>query len=127
GRVRVVDFGLARATGDGESTSPSSLQVGRARATSPAIGRRGAETSEPGASSLVSPLLESSLTQHGDVVGTPRYMSPEQQRAKATDARTDQFSFCVALYEALYGASPFPSREARRAFNAGAGPAIEPP
>ena len=36
-------------------------------------------------------------------------MAPEQFLARPTDARTDQFSFCVALYEALYGERPFPS------------------
>jgi eukaryotic-like serine/threonine-protein kinase len=34
--------------------------------------------------------------------GTPRYMAPEQFRGDAPDARTDIFSFCAALYEALY-------------------------
>ena len=37
-------------------------------------------------------------------------MAPEQFLAGATDARTDQFSFCVALYEALYGERPFARR-----------------
>jgi serine/threonine-protein kinase len=40
-------------------------------------------------------------------VGTPLYMAPEQFKASPTDARTDQFSFCVALYQALYGEHPF--------------------
>ncbi len=47
------------------------------------------------------------LTGTGDVLGTPRYMSPEQHLGRPTDARADQFSFAVALYEALYGSPPF--------------------
>ncbi|MEZ4452608.1 MAG: serine/threonine-protein kinase [Nannocystaceae bacterium] len=47
------------------------------------------------------------LTSVGAVMGTPTYMAPEQFLAAATDARTDQFSFCVALHEALCGELPF--------------------
>jgi predicted Zn-dependent peptidase len=43
----------------------------------------------------------------GSVAGTPRYMSPEQRRGEVADARTDQFSLCVALYEALFDQCPF--------------------
>ena len=42
-----------------------------------------------------------------DIAGTIRYMSLEQLRGEAIDARTDQFSFCVAIYEALWGQPPF--------------------
>ncbi|MEZ4454850.1 MAG: hypothetical protein R3B09_35700, partial [Nannocystaceae bacterium] len=46
-------------------------------------------------------------TLAGTILGTPAYMAPEQFLALATDARTDVFSFCVALHEALYGRRPF--------------------
>jgi serine/threonine protein kinase/Tfp pilus assembly protein PilF len=49
-----------------------------------------------------------SLTRTGAILGTPAYMSPEQLESREIDARTDQFSFCVALFEALYGKRPFP-------------------
>jgi Protein kinase domain/Putative zinc-finger len=47
------------------------------------------------------------LTASGSVLGTPAYMAPEQFTGGNVDPRTDQFNFCVALYEALYGSRPF--------------------
>ncbi|MFO0724321.1 MAG: serine/threonine-protein kinase [Myxococcota bacterium] len=47
------------------------------------------------------------LTRSGAVLGTPRYMAPEQFEAGPVDARTDQFAWAVALYEALYRRHPF--------------------
>jgi len=52
-------------------------------------------------------MFDVQLTRTGAMMGTPAYMAPEQFLGTPTDARTDQFSFCVALYEALYGERPF--------------------
>ncbi len=69
------------------------------------------------------------LTATGQIVGTPVYMAPEQldRERGAADARSDQFSFCVVLYEALVGRRPFDGRtlaELRTAI--AAGPQIPP-
>ena len=44
------------------------------------------------------------------MAGTPAYMAPEQWRGAPADVRTDQYSYCVALYEGLYGSRPVRSQ-----------------
>ncbi len=80
GRVRVVDFGLASAhdRDDGEPThSPHDLE------------------------------LSTQTTLISRIKGTPAYLAPEQLERVRGSPRTDQFSFCVSLYEGLYGQRPF--------------------
>src|SRR5204862_347007 len=60
-------------------------------------------------------------------MGTPRYMAPEQIRAELTDERTDQFSFAVALYDALYGVRPFEPKTLAERLTASEGGKIQAP
>ena len=80
GRVRVMDFGLARAGDDIDERR----ELGSGRDA-----------------------LTEDLTETGSVMGTPLYMPPEAYRAQLVGEAGDQFSFCVALYDALYRQRPF--------------------
>ncbi len=90
GRAKVADFGLAiaaAAAGGAEGDErPSEVPVG------PGLGVGSAPPR---------------LTDVRAVMGTPRYMAPEQQRGERVDASCDQFAFCVTAWEALFGAEPF--------------------
>ncbi|MBS2018280.1 MAG: protein kinase [Deltaproteobacteria bacterium] len=50
------------------------------------------------------------LTEDGHVVGTPRYMAPEQLRGEAVDGRTDQYAWAVVAYELFGGVHPYDSQ-----------------
>jgi len=93
GRVRVLDFGLARGSA-GEKQDERDATTAELRAS--AISRISGGGS-----------LEVSMTAAGAVMGTPAYMSPEQHMGLRVTEASDQFSFCVALWEALYGERPF--------------------
>jgi tetratricopeptide (TPR) repeat protein len=87
GRVRVLDFGLARATAGGVESAPESEEFGE-------LAQHPVD-------------FDDALTQDGTILGTPAYMAPELHTGGAAGPASDQFAFCVALWEALHGQRPF--------------------
>jgi tRNA A-37 threonylcarbamoyl transferase component Bud32 len=87
GRTRVLDFGLAAASSGRSTRAEDEVAITAA-----------GEVSGP---------IPDDLTRTGTLLGTPAYMAPEQFLDATVDHRTDIFAFSVALYEALYGESPF--------------------
>ncbi len=106
GRARIVDFGLARPvqSADESAAEESSLE----------------STIDGGG-------LHLALTQTGAVVGTPAYMAPEQHLAEPADERSDQFAFCVTLWEALFGARPFAGNSQKELVQTTVRGTIQPP
>lgn len=84
GHVRVTDFGLARPI----DADRWELSLTNLNAESEGV-------------------MADGLTKTGAAIGTPAYMAPEQHERGPVDQRSDQFSFCVALFECLYGLAPF--------------------
>lgn len=89
GRPRIIDFGLARAGAEPAAGVDTEVDDAALRA-------------ESGSGPLDSP-----LTRDGSFLGTPAYMSPEQMKGRDVGPASDQFAFCLALYEALFGRAPF--------------------
>ncbi|HET9362143.1 MAG TPA: protein kinase [Vicinamibacterales bacterium] len=81
GRVKVLDFGLAKAFAGGDQTD--------------------AGVSE-------SPTITAAATQRGVILGTAAYMSPEQARGRSVDRRTDIWALGCVLYESLAARQAFP-------------------
>jgi tetratricopeptide (TPR) repeat protein/tRNA A-37 threonylcarbamoyl transferase component Bud32 len=81
---------------------------------------------QPVARAGVADLGDSPLTQTGHAVGTPRYMAPEQLVGDEVGPRADQFAFCVMLFEALTGRSPFAGDSTDQLLRAIRGRAIDP-
>lgn len=96
GRARVVDFGLAHAQSpDDRQGDPGDH------------GDHGDPDGTPAPGDSESDVLSDPITRSDAFLGTVAYMSPEQFAGEPTHSRSDQFSFCIALYEALHGVRPF--------------------
>jgi serine/threonine-protein kinase len=110
GRVRVMDFGLARTRSARADPNQAAPMHGPAPLPAGAASPREA------------------LTVAGSLMGTPRYMAPELLlQARPADVRTDVFAFCVALYEALYGQQPFPGNTFEEVVRAHGESKVRPP
>jgi eukaryotic-like serine/threonine-protein kinase len=140
GRVRVLDFGLARVVGGAGEGDGGELAPELAPWTpSSELSRRARERSgEPSAATVHDGprTIDEGTTDPEDaglprvlasrVIGTPVYMAPEQRRRGAIDARADQFAFAVTAWELLYGERPFAGTSSAAYAEAAATGALRP-
>jgi len=102
GRARVLDFGLARplpVPAAEVALGPDTFSV-----RGPSLRMTG--DAHQRLAALARPLA-ATLTAPGTLLGTPAYMAPEQHERQRATARSDQYGFCVSLYEAWYGQRAF--------------------
>lgn len=100
GQVKILDFGLAKGM-QGALEAPLDQPAAPSQSAAPSQ-----DAAEDDTATVLQPEVPLG-TRTGQVMGTPRYMSPEQQLGRPVDHRSDQFSFCISLYQALYGCLPF--------------------
>jgi eukaryotic-like serine/threonine-protein kinase len=121
--VKVMDFGLARARSlESVMHDPNATCASLLPDVESAADESAADDAVVGATAELAP----ELTAAGTVIGTPRYMAPEQHRGEEADARSDQFAFCVAAYEALFERRAFRARAYEALGQEKAGPRVGP-
>ena len=121
GRARVTDFGLARVASEAGAPDPAgaSSRLGTGDVTPGPQGGATAGAGTSGSSAAQGLGTAGTAGTSGSsaaqglgtaVAGTPGYIAPEVLAGAAADARSDQYAFCVSLYEGLHGQKP-PSAE----------------
>lgn len=108
GLVRVLDFGVAAALRPELEAEAEATAI---RPVAPVVTEDGSNTDVALVDEAATMTTdERGVTKTGALLGTLPYMAPEQLAGRRADARSDQFGFCVALWEALAGARPFAGR-----------------